>query len=44
MVGPNKRRCLGGEWDGSKPSCFGLNQENDYASTTHLCFIIIKLI
>lgn len=32
MIGPSKRRCLGGDWDGSKPSCFGLNQENDYAS------------
>ncbi|KAI4468144.1 complement component-related sushi domain-containing [Holotrichia oblita] len=31
MIGPNKRRCMGGEWDGLKPSCFGLNQENDYS-------------
>ncbi|XP_030753340.1 uncharacterized protein LOC115880296 [Sitophilus oryzae] len=31
MVGPNRRRCMGGEWDGPKPSCFGLNQENDYS-------------
>lgn len=31
MIGSNKRRCIGGEWDGQKPSCFGLNQENDYA-------------
>lgn len=22
---------MGGEWDGPKPSCFGLNQENDYS-------------
>ncbi|XP_049824701.1 sushi, von Willebrand factor type A, EGF and pentraxin domain-containing protein 1 isoform X2 [Aethina tumida] len=31
MIGPNKRKCLGGEWDGTKPACFGLNQENDYS-------------
>lgn len=31
MTGSNRRRCIGGEWDGQKPSCFGLNQENDYA-------------
>lgn len=31
MIGPNKRRCMGGDWDGSKPACFGLNQENDYS-------------
>ncbi|XP_050294789.1 uncharacterized protein LOC126734965 isoform X2 [Anthonomus grandis grandis] len=31
MVGPKKRRCMGGEWDGPKPACFGLNQENDYS-------------
>ncbi|XP_066142350.1 sushi, von Willebrand factor type A, EGF and pentraxin domain-containing protein 1 [Euwallacea fornicatus] len=31
MVGPKKRRCMGGGWDGPKPSCFGLNQENDYS-------------
>ncbi|XP_053618316.1 uncharacterized protein Hasp isoform X2 [Plodia interpunctella] len=31
MSGSQVRRCIGGTWDGSKPSCFGLNQENDYA-------------
>ncbi|CAH1127522.1 unnamed protein product [Ceutorhynchus assimilis] len=31
MVGPKTRRCMGGEWDGPKPACFGLNQENDYS-------------
>ncbi|XP_071053370.1 sushi, von Willebrand factor type A, EGF and pentraxin domain-containing protein 1 isoform X3 [Onthophagus taurus] len=31
MTGPNERRCMGGDWDGPKPSCFGLNQENDYS-------------
>ncbi|GLH01650.1 Locomotion-related protein Hikaru genki, partial [Gryllus bimaculatus] len=31
MIGSNRRRCVAGEWDGQKPVCFGLNQENDYA-------------
>ncbi|CAG9571132.1 unnamed protein product [Danaus chrysippus] len=31
MTGSQVRRCVGGTWDGVKPSCFGLNQENDYA-------------
>ncbi|KAJ8978205.1 hypothetical protein NQ317_014721 [Molorchus minor] len=31
MIGPNQRRCMGGEWDGLKPTCFGLNQANDYS-------------
>uniref|UniRef100_A0AAR5PA08 Sushi domain-containing protein n=1 Tax=Dendroctonus ponderosae TaxID=77166 RepID=A0AAR5PA08_DENPD len=31
MAGPRRRRCMGGEWDGPKPACFGLNQENDYS-------------
>ncbi|XP_074036911.1 hig-anchoring scaffold protein isoform X1 [Leptinotarsa decemlineata] len=31
MIGPNKRRCMGGDWDGVKPACFGLNQANDYS-------------
>ncbi|XP_041978220.1 uncharacterized protein LOC121732407 isoform X2 [Aricia agestis] len=31
MVGSQTRRCIGGVWDGVKPTCFGLNQENDYA-------------
>ncbi|XP_068084486.1 sushi, von Willebrand factor type A, EGF and pentraxin domain-containing protein 1 [Anabrus simplex] len=31
MIGSSRRRCVGGEWDGQKPVCFGLNQENDYA-------------
>ncbi|KAM3956627.1 LOW QUALITY PROTEIN: hig-anchoring scaffold protein, partial [Aphomia sociella] len=31
MTGSQVRRCLGGAWDGVKPTCFGLNQENDYA-------------
>ncbi|XP_049879785.1 uncharacterized protein LOC126376459 isoform X2 [Pectinophora gossypiella] len=31
ITGAQVRRCVGGQWDGSKPSCFGLNQENDYA-------------
>lgn len=32
MTGPVKRKCNGGVWDGAKPTCMGLNQENDYAS------------
>ncbi|XP_060807330.1 uncharacterized protein LOC106139408, partial [Amyelois transitella] len=31
MTGSQARRCIGGSWDGAKPTCFGLNQENDYA-------------
>ncbi|XP_049790095.1 sushi, von Willebrand factor type A, EGF and pentraxin domain-containing protein 1-like [Schistocerca nitens] len=31
MIGSSHRRCIGGEWDGQKPVCFGLNQQNDYA-------------
>lgn len=31
MEGSNHRVCNSGEWDGEKPVCFGLNQENAYA-------------
>ncbi|XP_059474921.1 sushi, von Willebrand factor type A, EGF and pentraxin domain-containing protein 1-like isoform X2 [Neocloeon triangulifer] len=31
MVGSKLRKCENGEWDGQKPVCFGLNQENEYA-------------
>jgi hypothetical protein len=31
MKGSNRRQCNNGEWDGEKPVCFGLNQENAYA-------------
>ncbi|XP_045762822.1 uncharacterized protein LOC123865673 [Maniola jurtina] len=31
ITGSQVRRCVGGSWDGVKPTCFGLNQENDYA-------------
>ncbi|KAL0811803.1 hypothetical protein ABMA28_009231 [Loxostege sticticalis] len=31
MSGSQARKCIGGSWDGVKPTCFGLNQENDYA-------------
>ncbi|KAL1115089.1 hypothetical protein AAG570_007120 [Ranatra chinensis] len=31
MIGSNRRRCVNGEWEGQRPVCFGLNQENDYA-------------
>ncbi|XP_073987217.1 hig-anchoring scaffold protein isoform X2 [Rhodnius prolixus] len=30
MIGSNRRRCNAGSWDGVRPACFGLNQENDY--------------
>ncbi|KAL0277452.1 UNVERIFIED_CONTAM: hypothetical protein PYX00_004721 [Menopon gallinae] len=29
--GANVRKCVNGKWNASKPVCFGLNQENDYA-------------
>lgn len=32
MIGSSVRTCIYSEWSGQKPSCFGLNQENDYAS------------
>lgn len=32
MVGSSVRTCIHSEWNGNKPTCFGLNQENDYAS------------
>ncbi|KAG6451661.1 uncharacterized protein LOC115444557 [Manduca sexta] len=31
MTGSQTRKCISGSWDGVKPSCYGLNQENDYA-------------
>ncbi|CAH2250497.1 jg9593 [Pararge aegeria aegeria] len=31
ISGSQVRKCSGGSWDGIKPTCFGLNQENDYA-------------
>ncbi|KAG1697888.1 Protein lev-9 [Nymphon striatum] len=31
MIGSVRRKCMNGEWDGIKPACFGLSQENDYA-------------
>ncbi|KAK9874005.1 hypothetical protein WA026_002356 [Henosepilachna vigintioctopunctata] len=31
MTGSSRRTCMGGEWDGVKPLCYGLNQENDYS-------------
>lgn len=32
MMGSNVRTCIHSEWTGHKPTCSGLNQENDYAS------------
>lgn len=34
MTGSNERTCIYSEWSGNRPVCFGLNQENDYASKT----------
>ncbi|GBM84424.1 Locomotion-related protein Hikaru genki [Araneus ventricosus] len=31
LIGSVRRRCIHGDWDGVKPSCYGLSQENDYA-------------
>ena len=31
LIGSVRRRCINGEWDGVKPACFGLSQENNYA-------------
>jgi hypothetical protein len=41
MTGAQARKCIGGSWDGVKPTCFGLNQENDYASKYHLDILLI---
>lgn len=32
LIGSIERTCIHSEWTGTKPQCFGLNQENDYAS------------
>ncbi|XP_069182645.1 sushi, von Willebrand factor type A, EGF and pentraxin domain-containing protein 1 [Procambarus clarkii] len=31
LIGSTHRRCVDGVWNGEKPACFGLNQENDYS-------------
>ncbi|XP_054709581.1 sushi, von Willebrand factor type A, EGF and pentraxin domain-containing protein 1-like [Uloborus diversus] len=31
LIGSVRRRCVQGDWDGVKPTCYGLSQENDYA-------------
>lgn len=31
LIGSVRRRCTHGDWDGVKPTCYGLSQENDYA-------------
>lgn len=36
LDGTHTRSCIFGEWTGEKPTCFGLNQENDYASKKSL--------
>lgn len=32
MTGSGVRQCIHSEWNGQRPTCLGLNQENDYAS------------
>lgn len=41
MTGNSIRTCIHSEWTGQKPVCFGLNQENDYASKVFLIICII---
>ncbi|XP_012545704.3 uncharacterized protein LOC101741571 isoform X2 [Bombyx mori] len=31
LLGSQSRKCVGGDWNGAKPTCIGLNQQNDYA-------------
>ena len=31
MIGSQTRKCSYGDWDGVRPSCYGLSQEHDYA-------------
>jgi hypothetical protein len=37
MLGSNNRTCIRSRWTGQKPHCYGLNQENDYASELKNC-------
>lgn len=41
MLGNNILTCIHSEWNGIKPICTGLNQENDYASMLNHESIII---
>jgi hypothetical protein len=43
MTGSNNRTCVRGRWTGQKPHCYGLNQENDYASKFHFISLISLL-
>lgn len=36
LIGSVRRRCMYGDWDGIKPSCYGLSQENDYARERYI--------
>lgn len=38
FAGSVRRRCSRGEWTGMKPVCYGLNQENDFASIEFIFF------
>lgn len=40
LLGDNVLNCIHSDWDGIKPVCNGLNQENDYASTCEILIII----
>lgn len=42
MLGNNVLTCIHSEWNGIKPQCLGLNQENDYASMLPLNLCLIK--
>lgn len=46
MTGSGVRQCIHSEWNGQRPTCFGLNQENDYASKSliKLKVLLITLI
>lgn len=42
MVGSNNRTCIRSRWTGQKPHCYGLNQENDYASMFTMRWCIVN--
>lgn len=44
LIGSKTRKCYYGEWDGEKPACFGLSQENDYAREFLFISIVLKLL
>jgi Sushi repeat (SCR repeat) len=42
MIGSSSRTCIRSRWSGQKASCFGLNQDNDYASKFFFCRILLN--